>query len=217
MNRSLIVIVVGLLLAFALAVSSAAQEDTETIHHSTAAVHTHPLQGDVREIEGAEAELFATEDGITMSFRTNGLEEGHVYTAWVVMINTPEACAATPCEASDILGNTDAVQSEITYGDGIIVGEDGIGNFAAHVEAGDVPGGWHGIPFTNPLGSSVHIVINDHGSLIPGQVANMLNSYRGGCSDESLPPPFPDTAKADGEAGPNTCRLVQVAIFEPIQ
>jgi hypothetical protein len=42
----------------------------------------------------------------------------------------------------------------------------------------------------------------------------MLNTYRGGCSDESLPPPFPDTAKSDGEPGPNTCRLVQFTVFQ---
>jgi hypothetical protein len=41
----------------------------------------------------------------------------------------------------------------------------------------------------------------------------MLNTYRGGCSDDSLPPPFPDSAKADGEAGPNACRLIQDAVF----
>jgi len=42
----------------------------------------------------------------------------------------------------------------------------------------------------------------------------MLNTYRSGCTDESLPASFPDTAKADGEPGPNTCALVQAAVFQ---
>jgi hypothetical protein len=42
----------------------------------------------------------------------------------------------------------------------------------------------------------------------------MLQSYRGGCTDESLPGAFPDTAKNDGIPGPNTCQLFQDVIFQ---
>lgn len=204
---ALVMVVVSLMAA------SAQQSESSTAQRTVSPVRTHPSQGDVREIEGAAAELFTTQDGFTVNLSTSQLEPGHVYTAWLVMINNPEACSTSPCEAPDILGNSEAIQSEITYGDGIIVGEDGIGNFAAHLNTGEVPGGWHGIPLANPLSAEIHVVINDHGPLISEQAANMLNTYRGGCTDESLPPPFPATAKADGEPGPNTCRLVQTAIF----
>jgi hypothetical protein len=73
---------------------------------------------------------------------------------------------------------------------------------------------WFGNGFTNPMGAEIHVVINDHGLLIPDMADTMLNTYRGGCQDEGLPPPFPATAISDGEPGPNTCRLVQFAIFQ---
>jgi hypothetical protein len=36
-----------------------------------------------------------------------------------------------------------------------------------------------------------------------------------GCLEESIPAPFPATARASGEPGPNQCRLVQFAQFLP--
>lgn len=81
------------------------------------------------------------------------------------------------------------------------------------VPTGDIQSAWYGNGLTNPTGAEVHLVINDHGVVIPEMIATMLNSFRGGCTDESLPPPFPDTAKADGDPGPNACRLVQFAII----
>ena len=44
----------------------------------------------------------------------------------------------------------------------------------------------------------------------------MLASYRGGCTDESLSKRAPQSAIADGEPGPNTCKLVQFAIFPTV-
>ncbi len=65
-----------------------------------------------------------------------------------------------------------------------------------------------------PTGAKIHLVLNDHGRLHPEIAALMLTSYRGGCSDGSLPPPFPASAKADGVPGPNACVLIQDAIFQ---
>ena len=111
-------------------------------------------------------------------------------------------------------GNNDGVQGNLTWGDSILYnGEDGRMTFTAHVAAGDIPEPWYDYGLTNPTGAEIHLVINDHGEFIPEMASTMLNTYRGGCTDESLPPPFPDTAKADGEAGPNACALIQVAIF----
>lgn len=210
----LLLIVVGI---FIISIPAAAQTDTPTIHYTTASVSTHPSQGDVRVLEGTQAELFSTENGVTMNFRTDALEMGHVYTAWWALINNPENCATSPCTAKDILGNTDGVKAEVTYADSILASKGGKMEFAAYMAAGEVPEAWFGNGLTNPMGAEIHIIINDHGSVLPDLAENMLNSYRGGCTDESLPPPFPDTAKGDGEPGPNTCRLVQFTIFQQVQ
>ena len=76
-----------------------------------------------------------------------------------------------------------------------------------------MPNTWFGNGYWNLLGAEIHLLINDHGPLVSHLAHSMLNSYRGGCRDESLPPPFPATAKADGTPGPNTCRLVQDVAF----
>ena len=72
---------------------------------------------------------------------------------------------------------------------------------------------WLGTGFKDPWKSEIHLVIHDHGPLIDGREAEMTGSYRGGCTDASLPEIVPATAKADGSAGPNTCKLVQDVIF----
>lgn len=207
-----------LLFIFVLAIASFAgatvAQQSEGVQMTMAGVTTHPSQGDVVTITEGSAMLLTTADGATMTFHTVGLEPNHVYTAWWAIINNPEACASSPCVGSDILGNTALVQAEVVYGDGIIVKDDGVGDFAGHLNSGDLPRGWMGNGFTNPLGAEIQIVINDHGPLIADDVSSMINSYRGGCTDESLPPPFPDTAKADGLPGPNTCRLIQTTIFQ---
>ena len=105
----------------------------------------------------------------------------------------------------------------LTDADGVIVGESGEAHFAAYLPVGEVTDDpWFGNGFTNPTGAEIHLVINSHGPLIPERAGEMLNTYRAGCTDESIPPAFPDTARADGEAGPNSCSLVQAAVFQPV-
>ena len=173
------------------------------------------MQSGTGSVEGAYATLNSNETGASFNFHTNQLKPGHVYTVWFVAINAPENCATSPCTAPvDVLGNTEGVQANVTYGAGHVVGESGQASFAGYIPAGDMPSGWYSTAFSNPLGAEIHLVLNDHGPMIPNLVSNMLHTYRGGCTDESLPPPFPATAKADGIPGPNTCRLYQVAIFQ---
>lgn len=196
--------------------STAARAETTIVKHTSAVVKTHPSQGTVREIKGAQAEVFTTAEGVTMNFRTDELEPGHVYTAWLAIFNAPEKCAAASCTGDDIIKNTAAVKGEITYADGILTTKDGKMSFAGFVAAGKVAKAWFGNGLTNPMGAQFLIVINDHGLFIPDLAASMLNSYRGGCTDKSLPAAFPDTAKADGTPGPNTCKLIQVAALQQL-
>jgi hypothetical protein len=184
----------------------------ETVHHTTGVVRTHPSLGEMTDIEGAHAELFSTEDGIAMNIRTTGLENGHVYTAWWIVFNNPENCAAEICTPADI--GAEGVNGNVTYADGILLTEDGRMELAGSLATGEIPEAWFDVPLSNPLGADVHIVLHDHGPVIPEMAGDMINSLRAGCTDESVPPPYPDHAKADGEPGPNTCQLIQVVVFE---
>lgn len=60
----------------------------------------------------------------------------------------------------------------------------------------------------------MHLILNDHGPKLPEFMPEMIQTYRAGCTDKSLPPIFPETAIGDGTPGPNTCRLFQLAVFQ---
>lgn len=180
----------------------------------TAKVETHQSQGEKRAVEGAQGWLLTVDKGAMLKVATNSLTPGHIYTMWVIVINKPSACATAPCTAKDVLKATDAVEADVTYGDGAVADENGNLALTAWIDSGEWSDSWFKRGYLNPLGAEIHAVINDHGPPIEGKLESMLTSYRTGCTDESLPPPFPDTAKADGEPGPNKCALMQDVIFQ---
>lgn len=206
--------VLAILAMLALALSSpgpVAAEPAE-VQHST--VSWHPQSG-TGMVSDASARLVRNDDGATFTFNAKELRPGHVYTIWYIIVNDPDACATSPCTSADIILNSEGVDSDVTYGAGHVVGDSGQASFSGHLSAGDLPDSWFDNGFTNPRGAEIHLTLNDHGPLIPDLASNMIHSYRGGCTDESLPSIFPGTAFADGIPGPNTCRLYQVAIFQP--
>jgi hypothetical protein len=102
----------------------------------------------------------------------------------------------------------------VTYGTGRLAGSDGSSRFHGKIAAGPLPQGWlpdHGLD--DPLGAEIHLVLNDHGPMLPEFMPEQITTYRAACIEESIPPIFPDTARADGTAGPNTCQLRQFVAF----
>jgi hypothetical protein len=176
-------------------------------------VETHPSQGQKRIIDGGKASIRIGGNRVTASLTTRDLTPGHVHTLWLVAVNNPMACSSEPCKSSDVLGNSEAVGSDVRWADGQIVPASGEVTFRGEVPVGAWQGSWFGTGLNSPQEAEYHLVVNDHGTPLPGREEAMLTSYREGCTDESLPPPFPATAKADGVAGPNKCALVQDAIF----
>lgn len=173
----------------------------------------HPQSGTGAVGGRGEARLVRTASGISFAFKTEQLKPRHAYTIWLVVINEPSACAADPCSAADILQKP-STQSQVTYGAGHVVGGSGKGTFAGSRRIGPIPEGWiAGRGLDDPLGAQIQLVLNDHGPKIPGFMPGMIHTYRAGCTDASLPTIFPPSAFADGEPGPNTCRLYQVAVF----
>ena len=193
---------------------TAAGVNTAPIQKTEAPVVSHPSQGETVTIENASALLITDDEGASMSVRTSLLTPGHAYTAWWAIVNNPEACEVHPCGGSDFFSNTDVVKADVGYADGLVADARGTGNFAAYLPVGDLTDHWFGNGLTNPRGAEIHIVIHDHGPVIPEQAANMLMTFRGGCTDGSLPPTFPDFTKEMGSVGNNICKLVQVVQFE---
>lgn len=211
--KRLIVIALGFAGLAVAALPAAAEPATRSTtpvfwHMQSGNPHGSPVGG------GAEAELVRTAGGISYSVQTNQLRAGHAYTVWVVVINNPEACAADPCSPQDIL-LTPSTNAQVTYGTGHAVGMSGMAGVGGYLQRGPLPEGWlAGRGLENPLGAEVHLVLNDHGPTLPEFMPEMIQTYRAGCTDASLPAIFPASAKADGTPGPNTCRLWQAAVFK---
>jgi hypothetical protein len=185
-------------------------------YHQSTMTNWHAQQlgfGRSGAVAGASATLVRNATGISFRLTTNSLTPGNAYTLWLVVVNNPEACAATPCTASDLILN-DAADAQVLFAAGHVAGGSGQETFAGSVKEGPLSGWLADGSLQNSLGAEIHLVINDHGPMIPEFMPGMIHTYRGGCADSSpFPAVFPATALADGEVGPNTCRLYQAAVF----
>ncbi len=185
---------------------------------STVGVNWHPQQasqGNEGPVDNASATLIRNANGISYRLATNSLTANSAYTLWVVVVNNPAACDPSPCTAPDIIQNP-ATDSQILFGTGSVAGASGMATFAGSLKEGDLPGWLQDRSFDDAATAEIHLVLNDHGPKIPAMLPGMIKTYRGGCSDDSpFPGIFPASALADGEVGPNTCRLSQSAIFAP--
>ncbi len=180
-----------------------------------AIVMTHPSQGDVMAVEGSTSTLITGPEGLHISLKTGGLTPGNAYTYWLVVFNDPGECEAETCSGMDALVRTDIVQSDAGYVGGAVVGPDGNLAMTAYQPVGPLNNSFFGRGILDTDDLEVHLILQDHGPIIAGRELEMLSTYRGGCSDESIPPPFPPTARVQGNAGPNQCRMVQFALFPP--
>ncbi|MGB7879156.1 MAG: hypothetical protein WBL31_10370 [Ilumatobacteraceae bacterium] len=182
-----------------------------------AAVNWHPQSGNAGAVgDNAHASLVRSSSGIRYRFDTTDLVAGNAYTMWLVVVNDPAACDATPCAAPQIIGDP-LVDGQVAWGlDGEVARRDGVARFRARIEAGPLLDGWIQVQgLDDPMGAEIHLIVNDHGPVIHGLGREMLSTYRAGCADSSpFPPFFPASALADGTPGPNTCRLYQSAVFE---
>jgi hypothetical protein len=164
-------------------------------------------------VDGASASLVRNANGVSFHLTTNSLTAGNAYTLWLVVVNNPDACASTPCTPADIFNP--ATQSQVRFAAGHVAGGSGQGTFAGSLQEGTISGWQPDRSFEDAMGVEVHLVINDHGPMLSAYMPGMIHTYRGGCSDASpFPAIFPATARADGEVGPNICRLYQAATFE---
>lgn len=165
-------------------------------------------------IEGSNAMLVTGPDGSSMQIVTQGITPGHAVTVWFVALQNPHLCVSNPCTPMEAMGmpemNTVAVN-----GGGVVVPEDGQIKISAFLPVGDVSNNLYETRFTAPETAEYHLVVHDHGPFIPEFASDMLSSFRGGCTLESVPPFYPDSARSDGTGGPNICVSRQVALFVP--
>ncbi|MCK0143615.1 hypothetical protein [Aliiroseovarius sp. F20344] len=166
-------------------------------------------------IDGSKVMLERSAAGAAMILETSELKPGHAITVWFVAIQSPENCASNPCTPMEAMGMVDKMNSVATNAGGTVVAADGSIRVQGFLPVGEVAGNFYDTTFTAPETSEYHIVVHDHGPLIPELAADQISSFRGGCTAESVPPFYPDSSRTDGEGGPNSCITQQVALFVP--
>jgi len=158
--------------------------------------------------------LHRNKNGITVNFKTKELIPGNAYTLWWVIWNNPNECGI-PGQCTDTdFPNGAAIELDVLYAAGHIVGASGTGNFSAHLRVGDASGsaGFFGLPgigLNDSYEAEVHLVLRSHGPAQPGMTADQIHTYGGGCTTD--PGGFgPDTSE-EGH-----CRDIQAAIHAPV-
>ena len=96
---------------------------------------------------------------------------------------------------------------------GGVVAGDGTITLAGFLPAGEVEGNFFDTVLHSPETAEYHLPMHNHGPLDPDIAEEMLSSFRAGCSDESLPDYYPETALRDGVRGEFDCKTIQAAIF----
>lgn len=150
--------------------------------------------------------LHRNSNGVTVNFKTTDLMPGHAYTLWWVVWNKPENCIVPgECTEADFANALD-VEVQLLYAAGNVAGNNGKGNFSAHLNENDDTGSIHelfGLPnfggLQNAETAEIHAVLRSHGPKIPGQVSEQISSYEGGCT--VFLPPFTQIPVEEGECG----------------
>ncbi|SNQ60301.1 hypothetical protein MNV_1740046 [Candidatus Methanoperedens nitroreducens] len=162
-------------------------------------------------IPGAGSKLIRTDEGVTMELHTSELPAKNAVTTWWVIFNKPENCtegqAPLRCGEGD-LGNPD-VQASVMFAAGSISSANGKATFGSHLSVGDTEGCQTGLPcsqgLTDPKGADIHLIVRDHGPIIPDMLDEQISTFGGGCNNAP-----PDT----GKPGPNTCEDLQFSAHE---
>lgn len=193
----------------ALSLASTAQAETTTKPMSW----TPPSGMTPGPIESTVAVLETGPFGAAMTVTSSGLTPGNVVTIWWVAIQSHQNCETNPCSPVEAMGDGAENDTVATLAAGGVVGEDGTISLAGFLPKGEVAGNFYDSTFHSPETAEYHLPMHNHGPLDPSIAEDMLTSFRAGCSDESLPSYYPETALSDGAMGSFNCKTVQAALF----
>lgn len=136
-------------------------------------------KGDVFGLPGfgfqGAATLVRSRNGIEGSIMTNVAEAGAAYTLWIMVINNPGACTATPCAEADLF-NPDTETSAYNGG-GAISASNGNGGGVININyattAGPLPDGLFalfgdvpGVHRGNGLSAEVWLIVDSHNPML---------------------------------------------------
>ncbi|MEP5759781.1 MAG: hypothetical protein ABJ327_10865 [Litoreibacter sp.] len=164
-------------------------------------------------VEGTSVVLEKGRFGVGMAIKSSNLTPGDDVTVWWVVIQNPQVCKANPCTPPETMSEGSTSDSVVSLAASGVVAEDGTISLASYLPVGEVDGNFFETTFHSPETAEYHLPIHIHGPLDPSIAEDMLTSFRAGCSDESLPEYYPQSALSDGAKGNFDCKTVQVAAF----
>ena len=164
-------------------------------------------------VDGTTAVLEKGAFGAAMAIKSSGLTPGDVVTVWWVVIQNPGVCKDDTCTPVETMVDGELSDSVVALAASGLVAEDGTISLAGYLPIGEVEGNFFDTLFHSPEAAEYHLPIHNHGPLDPEIAQDMLSSFRAGCTDESIPEYYPQTALADGVKGNFDCKTMQVATF----
>lgn len=195
--------------------SDAVEVTSEALAVATSSpVFKLPVVGVPEGVPDASSTVRRTKNGVNATLHTSGLTPGNAYTMWMVVFNNPAACAGVPCLEPDLF-NPD-VAGNVIYVTGHVA-DDEEGTFSGRVAKGDtsntVPldeildGMFDFLPppvgLTELLDAEIHLVVRNHGAMIPDQMPGQIHTFEGGCTEVS---------SLGLGSGPNVCADIQASI-----
>lgn len=129
-------------------------------------------------IAGA-ATLTRDDDSIEVRGALSGVEKKAVYSVWWVIFNNPAGCSGGGegvCAPSDVYPGNMTADVAVLNASGFITGTDGTAYFGGELDEGAPPAGLAGPgkgfgQLNDAMGAEVHLVIQSHGTPVPGTVA----------------------------------------------
>ncbi len=138
------------------------------------------LFGTTTPVGGGSSQLVRTNRGVTATFQTPSLEPGAVYSLWWVVFNAPENCFAGTvgtCGLGDLMN--DAAMPTLLWGAGQVVGDDGVGDFGAHLRVSHPRGEVRlGPGLLDARGAEIHVVVRNPGHSASNSSALLMTRSR---------------------------------------
>jgi len=121
------------------------------------------------------------------------LDTNATYSAWFIIFNDPSKCSHG---GIGLCGPGDEGLAAVINAGGFVTGDDGTGYFVGELSKRDHPDGvccGDGV-MKNGMKAEIHIVIETHGAILPGEVSTQMSVPFGACNpiaadDPNLDPP----------------------------
>lgn len=138
-------------------------------------------------VVGSAGTMIRSKKAVEVRLAMSGLDANSAYTTWWVLWNDPSACATDPCTADDLLvpGNS------VFYAAGFVTDSSGTANLSVHLKSGKLPDGLTvlipgGLKKGNGFDAEMHMIVQWHGSILPGMVSEQIGMFEGACNPDCV-------------------------------